>query len=247
MPRLPDSLMKFLRLRLGLKPAIDYAESRSRLLGVRDLEIRTVFDVGANVGKMSRLYRRTFPAAKIYSIEPVPSLHQKLSNWASTQNGQVETMNVALGRAPGTATMYWNLSHSGGSTLVDPEVNQNSVRPNAGSATVSPIQVRVETLDLLAKRVQLRDEILVKIDVEGLDMEVIEGGMELLRRASAVIVEIGLPEAPTGRPSFGEFVKVLGELGYMYRGNLACAYVSGIARLADAVFIKQPALRRRAL
>ena len=71
--RIPKAIKQFLRLRLGLKPVFDYVELRTRLIGVRDMPIRTVFDVGGNVGKMARLYRRTFPEAMIYSIEPVPA------------------------------------------------------------------------------------------------------------------------------------------------------------------------------
>ena len=47
-------LLKFVRIRLGLKPLIDYAQARSRLIGVAELPIRTVFDIGANVGKKAR-------------------------------------------------------------------------------------------------------------------------------------------------------------------------------------------------
>jgi FkbM family methyltransferase len=232
-----EGFVKFCRLQLGMKPFIDYAQSRSRLLGVRDLPIRTVFDVGANVGKMSRLYRRMFPEAMIYSFEPAPGPFQKLTEWAKTQDGKVKTFNIALGKAPGTATMYWNLKYSGGSSLVQPK--------NPAQGQLSEVKVTVETLSRMAAQLEVRDEILVKIDVEGLDLEVIQGGTELLRRASAVIVEIPLLDAPAEFPSFGAYVKALDDLGFMYRGNLACAYVSGIALLADAVFIKQPALRAK--
>jgi hypothetical protein len=151
-------------------------------------------------------------------------------------------MNLALSSAPGNATVYWNLEHSGGSSLTQPNANAGVQESDA----IRKVEAKVETLDRVAAKVDLQDEIFVKIDVEGHDLEVIRGGTELLRRASAVIVEIAIVDAPDGRPTFGEFVQVLGELGYMYRGNLAHAYVSGVPRNADAVFIKQPGLRRKA-
>jgi len=237
-----EKVLKFLRLQLGLKPIVDYAQSRQKLCGVAELPIRTIFDVGANIGKKTRAYRKLFPEATIYCFEPTPGPFERLSQWASTQNGKVVAMNLALSSVPGNATVYWNLEHSGGSSL-------NQVGAAAGarqSDGIREVAAKVETLDRMAAKLDLRDEIFVKIDVEGHDLEVIRGGTELLRRASAVIVEIAIVDAPDGRPTFGEFVQALAELGYMYRGNLAHAYVSGVPRNADAVFIKQPALRRRA-
>jgi len=236
-----EKLLKFLRLRLGLKPIVDYAQSRQKLCGVGELPIRTIFDVGANVGKKTRAYRKLFPEATIYCFEPTPGPFERLSRWAATQNGRVVAMNLALSSTPGNATVYWNLEHPGGSSL-DQRTTESGARE---SESVRKVEAKVETLDRLAAKLDLRDEIFVKIDVEGHDLEVIRGGTELLRRASAVIVEIAIVDAPDGRPTFGEFVQVLGELGYMYRGNLAHAYVSGVPRNADAVFIKQPELRRR--
>lgn len=238
-----EKFLKFLRLRLGLKPIVDYAQSRQVLCGVGELPIRTIFDVGANVGKKTRIYRKLFPEATIYCFEPTPGPFEKLSQWAATQSGKVAAMNLALSSMPGNATVYWNLEHSGGSSLRQPGANSGG----PGSENIRKVEAKVETLDRVAEKLDLRDEIFVKIDVEGHDLEVIRGGTELLRRASAVIVEIAIVDAPDGRPTFGEFVQLLGELGYMYRGNLAHAYVSGVPRNADAVFIKQPTLRRKAI
>lgn len=237
-----EKVLKFLRLQIGLKPVVDYAQSRQKLCGVTELPIRTIFDVGANIGKKTRIYRKLFPEATIYCFEPTPVPFEKLSQWASTQNGRVVAMNLALSSAPGSATVYWNLQHSGGSSLHEQRVTASTEKKE----DIREVEAKVETLDRVAEKLDLRDEIFLKIDVEGHDLEVIRGGTELLKRASAVIVEIAIVDAPDGRPTFGEFVQVLGELGYMYRGNLAHAYVSGVPRNADAVFIKQPALRRKA-
>jgi FkbM family methyltransferase len=225
-----NGFVKFCRLKLGLKPVIDYAQYKSRLLGVRDLQVRTIFDIGANVGKKSKLYRRLFPQAKIHSFEPLPSCFEKLDRWASKQQGQVQTYNLALGSRPDTMTIHFDRSHPGGSTLLD--------LPSDHHDDYADVKVRVETLDSIADGLSIEDNIFVKIDVEGFDMDVMRGGMNLLQRASAVIVEAPLVDAPTERPMFADYVNLLGALGYSFRGNLACAYVEGIPRLADAVFIK---------
>ncbi len=227
---LGEHVIKFCRLRLGAKPIVDYAQSRRKLLGVAELPIRTVFDVGANVGKKARHYRKLFPEARIYCFEPVAATFAKLDRWARRQQGRVEAFNLALGSEPGDAQIHWNRVHSGGSTVLAPA----SARQHEYQA----MPVRMETLDGVAGELPLDDAIFVKIDVEGFDMEVIRGGRGLLSRAAAVVVEIALEERPSGGPQFRDFVNEFDRLGYLYRGNLSHGYVDGIPRLADAVFIK---------
>lgn len=60
--------------------------------------------------------------------------------------------------------------------------------------------VRIETLDRMARHLDVRDQVFVKIDVEGYDLEVIRGGMKLLSHAAAVMIEIG--GYPTGLPNY---------------------------------------------
>lgn len=231
---LRQRIVKFCRLQLGLKPVIDYAQSRSRLLGIGDLPIRTVFDIGANIGKKARQYRKLFPEATIYCFEPVPHTHERLQHWASRQRG-VHTFNIALGSRSGGAHIHWNQKHSGGSTLVPPQAHRQD------EFVQTPVQV--ETLDRMARHLDVQDQIFVKIDVEGFDLEVIRGGMNLLSRAAAVMIEIALPDVPSDLPSFGQFMQVMNGLGYLYRGNLTHGYVNGRAHLADAVFIRPQAAR----
>jgi len=223
-------IIKFCRLQLGMKPVIDYAQSRRRLLGIANLPIRTVFDIGANIGKKARQYRRLFPDARIYCFEPVPATHQRLERWARKQHGAVTTFGMALGAEPGGTVIHWNQRHSGGSTLLRPAA--------ATDAPYVATPVRVETLDRVARQLDIRDQIFVKIDVEGFDMEVIKGGSELLSRAAAVMIEIALPHAPSDLPTFPQFMQVMTNLGYLYRGNLTHGYVEGTAQLVDAVFIR---------
>lgn len=217
-----------------MKPVIDYAQSRRRLLGIADLGIQTVFDIGANIGKKSKHYRKLFPEAKIYCFEPVPSTFERLNTWAKRQHGAVEAFNIALGSERGATTMLSNVTHSGGSTML---------RLHNPDESYVEVPVRVETLDAVAERLDVRGPVFVKIDVEGFDMEVIKGGTQLLSHADAVMIEIALPQTPTDLPTFPQFMHVMTELGYLYRGNLAHAYVEGTAQLADAVFIRPSAAR----
>jgi hypothetical protein len=147
--------------------------------------------------------------------------------------------NLALGAQEIRARMFRDRSCSGGSTLLRPADSVAADRHEEFS-------VAVTTLDALAQQISLADDLLVKIDVEGLDLDVIRGGLQTIGRAAAVIVEVSLHESPRTSPHLGEFIEVLGDLGLAYRGNLKCAWVHGVPRMIDAVFLRDPALRAAA-
>ena len=232
------TLLRFCRLRLGLKPGIDYAQSRRRLNGVAQLPIGTVFDIGAHVGKMARRYRKLFPEANIYCFEPLPHCYRRLDRWATSQGGLVQTFNIALGNTSGPIEFFWNQAHPGGSSLRPPST------PSLRAQHVS-FTTRMEKLDSVADSLRLSGEILLKLDVEGAELEVLEGAHKILGKASAIIVEAAIGEE-RARPHFHDLLQTLESHGFLYRGNLGSAYVDGIPQLVDAVFIKPPAQRRSA-
>ncbi|MAV37687.1 MAG: hypothetical protein CMJ59_19775 [Planctomycetaceae bacterium] len=237
MPVTPGhALLRFCRLRLGLKPFVDYAQSRRCLNGIAQLPIGTVFDVGAHVGKMTRRYRKLFPNANIYCFEPLPDCYRRLQRWANRQGDRVQAFNMALGNASGQVDFFWNQSHPGGSSLRAPETPHNR-------ETHVSLTTRMEKLDDVVASLTLRGEILIKLDVEGAELEVLEGARNLLGQASAIILEAAIGEERS-RPHFHDLLQTLEPRGFLYRGNLGSAYVDGVPRLVDAVFIKPPSLRR---
>lgn len=98
----PAALIDFPEAFLAF-PDIEFDEFKvmSRLIKNKDV----IFDIGANVGWYSILYKKMFPDAKVYSFEPIPDTYSqlkknillnelddsKLLNFGlSDNNGQVE-------------------------------------------------------------------------------------------------------------------------------------------------------------
>ena len=235
-----EPILKFVRKRLGLKNLVDYVESRQKMLGLTNLPIRTVLDIGANKGRRARNYRRRFPKATVYCVEPIPSLCNNLRRWAASQDGKVQVLNVALSSEPSRSTFYVRRDSLIHSTLLRPEEEQAS--------QFDEITVAIETLDRLAERIPLEDDILVKIDTEGFDLEVIQGGVNTLKRSAAVIVESTFYPTCYGEdcPTFEEILDVLQQLGYVYRGNIRCGMHQGVCFGVDALFVRREAAQRLA-
>lgn len=165
--------------------------------------IRSVFDVGANVGQSARRYAEEFPDAAIHSFEPVASTFATLTRAVPAR---VRCHNIALGAAQdsgrmvkqGKTEMYYLLGD----------------QPPPAAATLE--QVSVDTLDGFCDRHDVSRIDFLKIDTEGSDMAVLEGAAGLLRsqRIGIIQVEAGMNTGNTHHVNLGAFMALLEPHGY---------------------------------
>ena len=147
----------------------------------------TFVDVGANIGIYTGWAARLAgPGGRVLAFEPVPATREDLKSVVALNRlDTVEIIPKALGREPGTITL-WVVPHASGLT--------SAVPPEAGSAAAANLQsvaVPQTTLDdELASRGGAAPT-LVKIDVEGYEMAVLEGATRTLSRpdSPAVVFE----------------------------------------------------------
>ena len=208
-------------------------------LGLRTLPIRSVIDVGANVGQFGRSIKKIFPDSKIYCFEPLPEPFKKLGKWAITCQGNVEVFNMALGEKEDEVEMFFHVDHSASSSLLkSTECNENLypfMRKQVSTA------IKMSTLDHIFAESpdSLANEILIKIDTQGYEDRVIKGGSEVFSRARACILEINLYALYEGQASFNNIVQLLNDKGFNYQGNLSQMYSNdGHVMYLDAVFIR---------
>lgn len=101
--------------------------------------------------------------------------------------------------------------------------------------------VPVRRLDDIAAELPIEDGILVKIDVEGMEADVIRGGLTLLGRAEACIVEVTLDHRFGNNDDFLTVLRLLEESGLSYGGNLTQSpHPDGDVRYVDALFMRRP-------
>ena len=135
-------------------------------------------DIGANVG-MSVLAaaHAVGPEGRIYAFEPNPAPREKLERHVE-MNGLdfVEVFPFALDREEGTARFHVPKINSGEGSLA---------KPSYADDDVSEIIVEKKIGDTILADVSPR---LVKIDVEGAEIGVLEGLETLIERAKPVIV-----------------------------------------------------------
>jgi FkbM family methyltransferase len=137
----------------------------------------TLIDCGANYGYWSVLVSSApFGSHRAIAIEPSSQNFAKLANNAHVNGDRFELMKCAIGSSRGSAhltgTKHEALSIAGGG--------------NGGGE-----QVPVIALDNLIDdgKVSERGKFLIKLDVEGVEIEAIKGGMRLLQADSVILCE----------------------------------------------------------
>lgn len=210
------------------------------LLGLRDFDIKTVIDAGANEGQFARMILNVFPEADVYCFEPLPEPFSKLSAWAGKhRNGKVTAYNLALGDKEGTSQMFKHIEHNTSSSILKTTNLCEDIYPFTQKQDSTKIQLT--TLDSWLKSLQspLTKEILLKIDVQGYEDKVLRGGREICSKAKACILEVSLDRLYEDQATFEDISLLLYELGYHYAGNLNQIYADdGHIIFIDAVFVK---------
>ncbi len=138
----------------------------------------TVLDIGANVGLYAVQSARR--GAVVYAFEPSRASYERLvyNVIDNGLSGRVTTSNCALGSRPGRGVVV-----SDGLTI------HGQVQPIGDRSRQVPTAVEMTTLDRLVWRFGLARIDLMKIDVEGAEVEVLGGAIDALKAVDRIIVE----------------------------------------------------------
>ena len=160
---------------------------------------QTVYDVGANIGFFTILCSRLVgPQGKVYAFEPIPENVVTLRhNIALNKLTNVVVVEQALSASTGTAEMFvspWSAFHS---LNVDGASKRENHGPDGGQ-----IMVETVTLDEFVQRDGVSAPDLIKLDVEGAELLVVEGMRETLHTVQPLL----LVEVHDTNREYGEFV-----------------------------------------
>ncbi|MFA6286240.1 MAG: FkbM family methyltransferase [Opitutaceae bacterium] len=200
---------------------------------------RVIFDVGANVGQTVERLRPLFPSATIHSFEPVPATFAALKTKTC---GDIKVHCHALALADHAGETWIQLHESS---------DQNSLVPSlVGTTGASGPKVRLEldTLAAFCARQGITRIDLLKIDVEGFEMAVLQGAAPLLAAGAIdyIVVEAGLMP---GNPRFTPLPELIDRLrphGFWLIGvyeQYGCRYTQ-TAEFCNALFALEKHLTR---
>jgi len=159
-------------------------------------------DIGGNIGYYAMLEARLVgPAGKVIAIEPMPENSEQLCN-NITNNGyqNIRVHKVAIGDRDGTALMY-----------ITQKSNWHSLYPPASSK--GEMKVPVSTLDSLLMPYELASVDLVRMDLEGYEVVVIEGMKRTLEKYGPRLL-VELHPLLVGPSSIEKYLHTLENMGY---------------------------------
>lgn len=152
-------------------------------------ELPIIFDVGAHQGESIAFFRSLYMNAKIYSFEPEPQNFIALLK--KSIDNKTFAFNVAIGDSNETTFFYrQGLSHLGG--LLPINHNSSDSLGYAERAKNEKISVEKIKLDTFCIQNSINHIDILKIDVQGFEVGVLNGASEILKKTDCVTIEISL-------------------------------------------------------
>jgi len=147
-------------------------------MNIKNSEVKTVLDIGANIGNFTILSHKLFPKAKIFSFEPIPFTFSILEKNIGKQKN-IKIFNKAVGEKTGSQLMSFDEDSSGLSRF-----------SNKGT------EVKVTSLDDFIKEEKISTIDLLKIDTETFESYVLKGATKSLAKTKFICIEITLENNP---------------------------------------------------
>jgi FkbM family methyltransferase len=191
---LPPSAKRAMKDRLGV-PSVE-----STLLRMQRSGFRAYFaiDVGAYAGEWTTLCKAVFPEARVLMIEPQAARQHGLAGVAAHFE-DVTVMQTLLGESIQSAVPFYE------------KETASSVLPETEREDQPSSFLPMTTLDELLDEHHFQCVDLLKLDVQGYELDVLRGGERTLAVTDACLVEVNLIPVHSGAPLLHQVVAFMAE------------------------------------
>lgn len=195
---------------------------------------KTVIDVGVGYGT-PELYA-AFPDSKLVLVEPLPEFEESIKNILSHRNG--EYLISAAGNQNGTVTFNKHLD-----SLDCSSVLKEQTGPETDGEEVNVPVIRLE--DYILTR-NFEPPYLLKVDVQGAELDVIEGATGILNDCEVIVLEVSLFEFLKESPQFHEVILFMHKKGFVAYDIVPAITrpLDGALAQVDIAFVKENGMFR---
>jgi FkbM family methyltransferase len=164
-----------------------------------------IIDVGANRGNWTRIAKSVFPDARFLMIEPQEEMKDPLNKLCS-EHEALEYVQAGAGRESGTLvqTIYADLVGS-------------SFLPDVSKEKLSDGTQRVTTIVTIDELLNVRKSFvpdLVKLDIQGFELQALMGASSIFGKTQVFIMETSLYHFQKGLPVTADCINFMAERGY---------------------------------
>jgi FkbM family methyltransferase len=226
--RLLEPLGIEIKRRVGAGPRRSTLSSALRRLKALGFSPQTVIDVGVATGTPA-LYD-TFPEARHVLVEPLAEFKGDLDRIVAGLPRAEYVLAAASERAGDV-----KLNITGNAFLTSRHTLRDQPEGVGEQRTVPGV-----ALDDIWRTRQLRGPCILKVDVEGDELAVLEGAHEVLQSCEYLILEVEIREIFIGRPTLDLVARRLAERGFVLDDLLELGYgPTGDLHVLDAAFVPE--------
>jgi len=186
-----------------------------------------VLDIGANVGEWYSLCKNTFPESYIFSIEANDKCEESL------KSVNPNSLIALLSKDEKIYDFY---------TKTDaPTATGNSIYRE-----LTPYYDNEATNLIVKKQGNMLDKLFpnetfdfIKMDIQGAELDVISGGINLCKKAKGILLEVALKEYNLNSPLHDEVVEYMKSIGFIKKETLTDLGYNGEIYHQDILFINE--------
>lgn len=213
-----------------------YGLLRQRFLDAYAVDL--VLDVGANSGQYGRGLRASGYTGRLLSFEPVAEARRRLEETAKG-DPLWEISPLALGSASGIASINVAGNGAASSSLLPMLPRHSAAAPEADY--VGTEEVQVSRLDDVQFMLGPAQRIHLKLDVQGMEGNVLDGATDLLSRIVGIEMEISFVPLYEGGLGHREAFDRMAQEGYTLKQIFPgfSDRMTGSLLQADAIFYRE--------
>lgn len=188
-----------------------------------------IVDIGAYDGDSTEYFAKSLPQNRIYAFEPNPKVFEKGRN-ATRKYQNVEFLCVALSDSKGVQSLF-----------VTDNLVSSSLHPgidNSEFAVDHAVNVNTDTLDTYFSNAD--DILLLKLDVQGGELNILKAGKNVLQRTKLILTEVSIVNFYQGGCMYYEVDSLLRESGFVIHTMIA-NYNNEGTKYFDILYIRMHA------
>lgn len=196
-----------------------------------------IFDVGANRGDTAKKYVELFKNTTIHAFEPFPETCT-IFKQKHQANKNIILNQCALSSKIGSATLNVNNSVDTNSILQSKVLGATS---DASCTTITTVEIETNTIDNYCKVNNILMIDILKIDVQGFEVEVLKGAIEMLQQQKIKLIytESYFVQQYVDQPLFHQIAAMLYQYGFTLQDIYDPYYSLKNILWCDAMFINQ--------
>lgn len=229
----------FMKLGFDIKRYSIAQNQTARLMKIiTEHKINLIFDIGANSGQFGKELRELGYLSNIVSFEPLKDAYAQLTQLSNADSKWQVAPRCAVGDEDGQIeiNIAGNSASSSILEMMDSHISAAPVTKNIGTE-----QVPISKLDSISKTYLKEDSALfIKIDTQGYEDKVINGGLETIKMAKVIQTELSLVELYSGQKLIMEMIEKITQLGFELWGVEPAFVDSNTGRMlqVDAIFCR---------